>query len=199
MGWKGSSSHPQTVIGSNIDKVMRDADCDVVVLRGENFNKVRDIFIPIANPQQARLMLEVGEIFEKEKGSGLQFYHMISPAMNKDKKAKQERIEELKEGLTELDLDPDVKEEAQRKIKIDVTDSIVSRIIDLSAKHDLTVIGAAREGWFQKLVAGSRSEQIAKLTKGRLILVKQRRTVIHSGFLDVIEFFRSKEPESISQ
>lgn len=199
MGWKGSSSHPQTVIGSNIDKVMRDADCDVVVLRGENFDDVKDIFIPIAYPQQARLMLEVGQLFELNESTDLQLYHMISPALNQDEEAKQRRIDSLQEGLMELELSPEVKNRARQKINIEVTDSIVGRIIDMSGAHDLTIIGAAREGWFQKLVAGSRTEQIAKLTKGRLILVKQRRTVIHSGFLDVVEFFRSREPESITE
>jgi amino acid transporter/nucleotide-binding universal stress UspA family protein len=199
MGWKGASSHPQTVIGSNIDKVMRDADCDVVVLRGENFDEVRDIFIPIAYPQQARLMLEVGQFFERDDQTDLELYHMISPALNQDEEAKQKRIDSLQEGLMELELSTELKNEARQKINIEVTDSIVGRIIEMSGGHDLTIIGAAREGWFQKLVAGSRTEQIAKLTKGRLILVKQRRTVIHSGFLDVVEFFRSREPESITE
>lgn len=198
MGWKGASSHPQTVIGSNIDNVMRDADCDVVILRGDNFEDVRDIFIPIAYPQQARLMLEVGKIFESNGSADLNLYHMISPELNQNEKAREARIESLQEGLMDLDLSPEVKKEARRQINIDVTESIVGRIIKLAGLHDLTIIGAAREGWFQKLVAGSRTEQIAKLTKGRLILVKQRRTVIHSGFLDVVEFFRSKEPESIN-
>lgn len=198
MGWKGSSSHPQTVIGSNIDNVMRDADCDVVVLRGDHFEEVKSIFIPIAYPRQARLMLEVGEMFENNSATDLQLYHMISPEMNRNEEAKKQRIESLQEGITELDLSPEVKAEARRKINVEATDSIVGRIIELADSYDLTIIGAAREGWFQKLVAGSRTEQVAKLLKGRLILVKQRRTVIHSGFLDVVEFFRSKEPESIS-
>jgi amino acid transporter/nucleotide-binding universal stress UspA family protein len=199
MGWKGASSHPQTVIGSNIDKVMRDADCDVVVLRGENFDDVKDIFIPIAYPQQARLMLEVGKLFERDDHTDLKLYHMISPVLNQDEEARQERIDSLQEGLMELELSPELKNEARQKFNIEVTDSIVGRIIEMSGAHDLTIIGAAREGWFQKLVAGSRTEQIAKLTKGRLILVKRRRTIIHSGFLDVVEFFRSREPESITE
>lgn len=198
MGWKGASRHPQTVIGSNIDKVMRDADCDVAVLRGENFTDTKKVFIPIAYPQQARLMLEIGEIFETLQDSDIELYHMISPDLNRDDEAKQERMEGLYEGLAELKQGPDAEQEAKRMINIEVTDSIVGRIIDLSSSYDVTIIGAAREGWFQKLVAGTRTEQIAKLTKGKLILVKQRRTVVQSGLMDIVEFFRSREPETRS-
>lgn len=198
MGWKGASKHPQTIIGSNIDKVLKDADCDVIVLRGKEFSDIKNIFIPIANPQQARLMLEVGEMFENELGANLDLYHMISPELNRDEEAKKERLDSLYEGLAELVQSPNSKQEAKRMINLEATDRIVGRIIELSSSHDVTIIGAAREGWLKKLVAGTRTEQIAKLTKGRLILVKQRRTVIHSGLLDMVEFFKSKEPESRS-
>jgi len=198
MGWKGSTSHPETIIGSNIDKVMRDADCDVVVLRGSDFDQINNIFIPVANPQQARLMLEVGEIFETEAESKTDIYHMIANETYNNEEDRKERLDNLYEGLAELKKGPDAREQAKDMIHIEPTDSVVGRIIDLSSQYDVTIIGAAREGWFQKLVAGTRTEQIAKLTKGRLILVKQRRTGIHSGLLDIVEFFRSKEPESIT-
>lgn len=198
MGWKGSSSHPQTVIGSNIDNVMRDADCDVVVMRGEGFSKLDNIFIPIAYPRQARLMLEIGEMFEDSQNTEIELYHMISPELDQDAERRADRLNQLYEGLAELDPGPDAAREANRMINIEVTRTIVNTIVDRSSHYDLTIIGAAREGWFQKLVAGTRTEQIARQTTGPLLLVKQRRTKIQSGVMDIVEFFRSEEPETRS-
>jgi len=195
MGWQGKRRSPETRLGSNIDQVMKDADCDIAVLRGKEFSNVKNIFIPIAYPDQAHLMLEVGQMFEKEQQSNIDLYHIISPRVNDDEEAKQRRLNDLYEGLADLKAGPDSEEEAKHAIKLTVDTNIVGSIVDLSSQHDLTIIGAAREGWFHKLIAGTKPEQIAQRTDGNLILIKNRRTTIHSGLLDVIEFFRSSEPD----
>jgi hypothetical protein len=113
------------------------------------------------------------------------------------KQKKQPRLDALYEGLTDLEAGPDSEQEAKHAIKLKVDPRVVEPIVELSSKHDLTIIGAAREGWFHKLIAGTKPEQIAQKTNGNLILMKTRRTTIHSGLLDVIEFFRSSEPERV--
>jgi len=195
MGWQGRRGSVETKIGSNIDQVMKDADCDIAILRGDNFSKVKDVFIPVAYPDQAHLMLEVGQLFEKEQQSDIDLYHIMPPYIEADKEAKKQRLNDLYEGLADLDVGLEDQEEAKHAIKLKVDTRVVEPIVELSSKHDLTIIGAAREGWFHKLIAGTKPEQIAQQTEGNLILVKNRRTTIQSGLLDVIEFFRSSEPE----
>lgn len=197
MGWKGSTRQPETVIGSNIDKVLKDADCDIAILRGDDFSKVENILIPIAYPEQAGLMLEIGEAFEELQKSRLELCHIISPELDSNKEARQERLDSLYEGIAELENGPEEVEKAKRTINLEVSRSIVGKIVERSGDFDLTIIGAAPEGWFRKLVAGTKTEQIAQLVKGNLLLVKTRRTTIQSGLQDVVEFFKSKEPQSI--
>ncbi len=196
MGWKGASRHPETVIGSNIDKVLKDADCDIAVLRGDNFADTDNILIPVAYPENAGLMLEVGKVFEEQQKSQLKLCHVISPELAKDDEAKQIRLESLYEGISEIDESLGGKGEKQREIELRISKSIVREIVKLSEKSGLVIIGAAREGWFRKKVAGTISEQIARQVKGNLILVKNRRSTVQSGMQDIIEFFRSTEPKS---
>jgi len=172
MGWKGTSSKPHTIISSNVDKVMRDADCDVLVLRGKNFKDIKNIFIPIANPQQDRLKLEVGEIFDTSQDTDIDLYHMISSDLNLNDKGKEERLAELYEGLVKFGQGMYNKQEAQHMINLEVTNRIPHSIISLSSSYDLTIIEAANEGWFQNLVAATRAELIAKRARGKFILLK---------------------------
>ncbi|MCH2449965.1 MAG: amino acid permease [Gracilimonas sp.] len=194
MGWKGSSKHSEAILGSNVDKILRDADCDIAILRGDNFGEAENILLPVAFPQSAKLMFDIGKAFEEEQGSKINICHVIPPKINNNKEAKEERLESLYEVINE---DKNEESEApKRTINVQVSKSVVSQIVRLSKESDIVVLGAAEEGWFRKMVAGSRTEQIARLVKGNLILVKPRRGSIKSGLQDVIEFFRSKEPES---
>lgn len=142
-------------------------------------------------------MLEIGEAFENQHGSDITLTHIISNTLDQNENAKKERLNSLYEGLSDLEPSPDSEQEAKRSLSVEISDNVVGSIINLSSQHDLTIIGAAREGWFQKLVAGTKPEQIAKRAKGNLLLVKNKRTTIHSGWLDLVEFFKSREPESV--
>ncbi len=191
MGWRGKSRHDQTAIGSNIDHVLRDAHCDVAVLRGEDFGAVRNILIPISYPDQARLMLEIGEVLSREQGAELQLLHAVPPDMTDD--ARRKRLDRLYEGLAAREEGPDETHEIRRTIDVTETRDVAAAIIERSAGCDLTIVGASREGWYRKLVAGTVPEQLARRVEGRLLLVKHRRSAVHAGLLDTFEFFRSTE------
>ena len=193
MGWHGRRRDPRTSIGSNIDLVMRHADCHVAVLRAEDLEPVKRALIPVAYPEQARLMLEIGDVLEAARGVELQLFHAVPPGLGREELG--ERLDELYEGLADMDVGPQEKGEARRTIDVEETDRIVDRVVEQSRDYDLTIIGAAREGWFRKLVAGTKPEEIARRVEGRLLLVKHRRSPVQSRVLDTIEFFRTGDVE----
>ncbi len=84
---------------------------------------------------------------------------------------------------------PESNESAHRTILIEETDRLVRRVVEMSDEYGLTMLGASREGWFRKQVAGYIPERIARLASGRLMLVKHRRSFVKSWMLDTIEFF----------
>jgi len=196
MGWRGSPSHPKTVIGTNIDQVMKDADCDVVVLRGDDFTDIKNMFIPVAHPAQAGLMLRIGEMFAENQSTELDLYHFVSPEIGQNEDARQRRVEGIYKGLEDANNDtPEKEPKGRRNIHVESESDIVKTIVDYSSKYDATILGAAREGWFRKLVVGTKPEQIARLAKGKLLIVKRRRMTIQSGLMDIVEFFRGHEAD----
>jgi len=182
MGWRGRTRHPRTAIGSNIDHVLRHADCDVLVLRAGDLDAISSIVAPVSYPQQAHLMVEVAAILAVEHDATIDLYHAVAPGTGRDERA--EEIAEIQEALDEH------PEAEHLELDVEETRDVVRAIVKRSKDHDLTLIGATREGWLRKLVAGTIPERVMRTARGRLLLVKHRRTVIQTGVLDLIDFFR---------
>jgi len=194
MGWRGRSRSPHTTIGSNIDLVFRHADCHVGVLRARDLAPVRRVLIPIADPQQSHLMLELGDMFEAEQDARVDLLHILPPGLSEE--ARRARLDELYEGLADLEVGP-ADGEARHRIEVEESRRVVGAIVGRAMDYDLTILGSAREGWFRKLVAGTIPEQIARSIPGRLLLVKHRRSAIRSTVLDTIDFFRDTSGSGI--
>jgi nucleotide-binding universal stress UspA family protein len=191
MGWRGRSKHPRTVIGRNIDRVMRHADCHVVVVRADDLDTVKNVLVPIAYPRQARLMLELARLFERERGANVELFHLLPPDLSESERSN--RLDKIYEALADLDVTPE--QEEGRSIRVEETDRVVSRIVSRSAEFDLTILGASREGWYRKLIAGTVPERIARgMGDNALLLVKHERSPIKSWVLDLIDFFRDTRP-----
>jgi amino acid transporter/nucleotide-binding universal stress UspA family protein len=182
MGWRGRSRHPRTVIGSNIDLVLRHADCDVLVLRARDLDDVGSVLVPLAYPQQAPFMVEVASAVALASGATVDLYHAVRPGLAADER--EAEVAELRDEVAEM------LEEETPQIVVEEARDVVSALVRQAHEHDLTLIGSSREGWLRKLVAGTIPEKVMRRASGRLLLVKHRRTVIQSGVLDFIDFFR---------
>jgi amino acid transporter/nucleotide-binding universal stress UspA family protein len=187
MGWRGARRHARTAIGSNIDLVLRHADCDVLVLRAKDLEKIESILIPIADPVQAQLMLQVGSLLAREHHATVDIFHTLPADLTEA--ARKERLDELHEALAEF-----AEESGGETPRLDLqeTTRTVAAIARRAASHDRTMIGATREGPWKKLVAGTVPERVLRRATGRLLLVKHRRRRVHSWILDVAHFFRSR-------
>jgi nucleotide-binding universal stress UspA family protein len=188
MGWRGPTRHRRTAIGSNIDLVLRHADCHVLVLRAPDLDEIRSILVPVADPVQAHLMLELANLLAREQGAAIDLYHALPPGL--EGRPRQERLDEIYDALVDLEVGATG---ARAELDLDETTSVVSAVVARSRRYDLTLVGASREGLWRKLVAGNVPERILRHASGRLLLVKHRRRVVHSWLLDVVDFFRSTE------
>ena len=65
------------------------------------------------------------------------------------------------------------------RICVEGTD-VVESVLTEAKKHDLIIIGASEEPLFRNLLMGNVAEQIAKQASVSVIIVKRRRTRIHS-------------------
>ncbi|MGK7313422.1 MAG: amino acid permease [Candidatus Longimicrobiales bacterium M2_2A_002] len=193
LGWRGEARHPRTALGSNIDWVMRAAPAEVVVLRADDLDGVDRVLIPVAYPRQAHAMIELGQLFEAERGSEIDLLHVLPPDL--DQGARTDRLDELYDELKDLGV-ASLGSGAARPLRTMEEEDVPAAIAREASAYDLTLVGAAREGLLHRLVLGTRPEQVARKSPGRLLLYKQRRHPVHSRILDTLDFFRTGEAPS---
>ncbi|MBW4422001.1 MAG: chloride channel protein [Myxacorys californica WJT36-NPBG1] len=170
MGWKGETTTPGRIFGSVVDTIIRQASCDVVLVKmgdakGEPPHLDRWL-VPIAggpNSRQAiRLLPALAQLSQQPTVCLCQVHH---PARSLPSASA------LEDAMTFL----------RHRLKCPVTlmpvkDSSVSgAIISLAQKDqcDVIVLGATREGLLQQVVQGNIPEEIARRCDCTVILVRE--------------------------
>jgi amino acid transporter/nucleotide-binding universal stress UspA family protein len=171
MGWRGKSPRRRdVVVGSTVDTVVRQADCDVLVERigtgpggGEAGGDSDSILLPTAGGPHARYAAEVARAIAHTTGATVTVLQVVDPDDAKGHELAQVSLDETGRLLDGVDV------ETQLVDAEDVADAIVAA----SADHDLTIIGATREGILQQLVFGAIPETVGREANGRVLMTKR--------------------------
>jgi APA family basic amino acid/polyamine antiporter len=168
IGWGGwRSRRREVVLGSIVDTVVTEADCDVLVERIdlETARTVESILLPTAGGPHADLAGEVARAIARATGARIELLRVVAP--DDDRANAEETVED---ALTDFE---DVTAEGTVIKNDDVVDAITER----SGDHDLTVIGATREGLFQRLVFGAIPEQVGEGAESTVILARRNLAI----------------------
>ena len=171
MGWRGEADDPDTVLGGNIDRVLRRAPCDVLVLRARGLGTLRRVVVPVRDTMQATLQLDVAHVLHDAFDADLQLLHLVPPgATEPDRNARRRNVaRRLAEASRESRSAADLVD----AIDVDASQDVPQHIATLSTPDDLVVFGAPEERWFRRTVLGARSRRIAELSDGPVLLVKR--------------------------
>ncbi|EMA37935.1 amino acid permease [Halococcus hamelinensis] len=165
LGWRGRSRRRDFVLGSNVDRVATDAPCDVLVERIGPPTAVGSILVPTAGGPHAEYAAEVADALAKANDARVRVVSVVPPGASADDRERAERTVETTAALVE----PEV-------VETDVVEGneVVPTIVSLSADHDVTVVGASREGLLQRLVFGAIPEAVGLEADGTVIMAKRR-------------------------
>ncbi|MDX1647494.1 MAG: amino acid permease, partial [Longimicrobiales bacterium] len=172
LGWTGRSpSRSDLVFGSTVDRVMRDARCDVLVERVgvERKEPLRSILVPTAGGPHARLAGEVAVSLAGPEGGAITLVSVARPGSDEEElrsllESERQRLMARREGI-EIDS------------KILRSEDVSAAIVDESGHHDTTVIGATREGLLQRLLVGAIPRAVAQEASSTVIMVKRYQGV----------------------
>lgn len=183
MGWKGQhqSQRRDIVLGSNVDTVAQNADCDVLVKRidTDTDTRIESILIPTAGGPHAEYAAEIADAIATANGGHIDIVHVVDP--NADESERSDATELLEETEASIDTTP-----VETRL-IEGTD-VVETIAEYSEDYDLTLVGATREGLFQQLVFGSVPEQIGWRAKSTVIMAKR-----HLGITSFVSRFLGRD------
>lgn len=80
MGWRHRPRRRDFVLGSNVDKVVTEAESDVLVEKiGEPEGTITSIMVPIAGGPNSKFALEVAESIAKATGASMDVVTVVSP------------------------------------------------------------------------------------------------------------------------
>ncbi|MDZ7702354.1 MAG: amino acid permease [Halobacteriales archaeon] len=171
VGWKGrQSKRRDVVLGTNLDRVVREADCDVFV---EKFGmgadgEVDSILVPVAGGPHAKLAVEAAGAIARHTGATVHAVYVIDPGASAELRQQGESmLADRTASLGDVTVDTRLLE----------SDDVVSALVEESIRHDLTILGATREGVIQKLVFGTIPETVAERAPTTVIMTKRNLDV----------------------
>jgi uncharacterized hydrophobic protein (TIGR00271 family) len=165
LGWRGYSRSFGASMGPIIDRVIRDAERDVTVVKGDEWSEARKILVPTAGgphaPIAAHLAMTLADTYGAEVTAlNVQLGRSTASQMEESR----ERIASTLEGL-------DFKHPPEQRVI--VAESVVEGIIQESKGYDLVLLGASEEGLFDQFVFGSIPQQIAARVPKTAVIVRR--------------------------
>ncbi len=157
-------------MGSYVDRVLRDAECDVLVKRIKTpTGDVDDILVPVSTGPHAAFAAETAASLARANDASVTLLHVVD-ADDADI-AKTDARALLAEMAASLEDVPSVDRQL-----VEAAD-VAGTITDWSATHDVTVLGVSRGGLLQRRLLGSISRAVGRHAAGTVILAKRHDPV----------------------
>lgn len=188
MGWKGSTSTPGRIFGDTVDTAIRQANCDVMLVKmGENFvshiapmpeNTQSSVQTTLHLAQLNRWLVPMGG------GPNAEYAVKLLPALVSLSPHPNIRLCHVYHPKDDhydpstLEADATfLREHSESSVEVTsvCASSVVEAVVDMAQKDqcDVIVLGASREGLLQQAIQGNIPEAIARDSKCTVILVRK--------------------------
>jgi uncharacterized hydrophobic protein (TIGR00271 family) len=165
LGWRGDTPSIGASMGPITDAVIRDAPCDVTIVKGDEEVRMDKILVPTAGGPNAVKAARLAMLLSDSYGSQVTaLYVQSGQTTSEQMEENQQRIAQTLAGL-EFSHPPEQK--------VIVADSVIEGIVGEAAEYDLVLLGASEEAMFDKFVFGSIPQQIAARVPKTVIIVKE--------------------------
>ncbi|MFQ6133957.1 MAG: amino acid permease [Armatimonadota bacterium] len=174
LGWRGWTGNPEQLLGTVLDKVVREAPCDLVVFKAEKDLEegIGSIVTGVSASPHSDLVIEVAQALSEQWNCPADYHHVIKAGTDMDEQTR----------LRYLTCDLETRTGPPIELDVEVATSIPAAMVRLSRNYDMVVIGAARAGWLKEYLFGSKALSVAKLTQASVIMVKRAERTARSLF-----------------
>ena len=171
MGWKGNTSTPGRIFGNVVDTVIRQANCDVVLVKlGNNFHSCQQFkrwLVPMAGGPNAPIAIKLlPALVTLENDTEIRLTQVVKPwETAPDMTVLEESTRQL---MRNRNLHSNVVAASLQ------AESVAEGVIELvkTEGFDVVVLGASREGLLQQAIQGNIPEEIASGVDSTVILVR---------------------------
>lgn len=198
LGWRGTGRGPNRILGSNLDQVLKEANCNFVVMQ-EPQGPVDRILLPSSNPDQGALAFAVSYALARTLGARSIEVLTLFPE-NAGEEAVERFMPQMAEALSSSagiggEDWPDWKEAVavdgvQVSLRPHRTDSTMDELEAESLEYDLMVLGAGPGGLLGREVLGRFTWALANRSACPVVAVRWRAAPLRFQVQSFFDFFR---------
>ena len=166
MGWTGRRKPRERVLGSNIDRVIERAPCDVTLVR-QGAGPVRETVAFVGHGDYAEAVArQAGALVASDESASLTLVN-VQPATVDDPASARERGERLiHEIASAVDLDVPYDTE------VVLDDDVESALLSTADGYDTTFLGVSPVTSVERVLSGSLHERIGEQLSGTIVMVR---------------------------
>ncbi len=182
-GWGGRSPadarQSGPIFSPTIDEVVRDAPCDIAVVKQRGGGAISRILVPVRGGPHAELALRFAEALATQHGATVVALHVVPPGITSPVRAQAERaLASFVRGLVRGPLETILREAT----------NVRAAILREADRSDLVVMGAsAFPGPSTRSLFGALPEAIAMRARPTVIVVKTREPLSRATFEQLAE------------
>ena len=193
VGWQGvKTAEGRTILGSNIDQVLSEVNCDVMMLQTGDTAAAARILMPIAEPRQVGYSLQLIQLFS-EIGMTLDLLHVFSTETSA---AERERMTRA----LQRQIDAVKVADMQVNLLTEISPDRIDAIVNASRDYDYLVLGETRETKVRQRLFGNTSMIIADRTPTPVLLLHPETSGVEFSLRQAVNYvsggYASVDPES---
>ena len=188
MGWKGyvrlTKASPR-VFGRDLDAILREVNCDLVVTRLEDINDLKTILLPCAPGPHLSVLGQTAKTLAQAFDSKIKAVFVAA-----EKEAgKSDSEEKLKECVSAMEIPSQIQLKTQvLYVRQTSARNVAYQIVQESQNHGCILMASARTKLFQEMIFGNVPEIVARNSSCSLIMVKSQKSILRP----IISFVHSK-------
>lgn len=163
LGWKGTRRRGRTILGRNLDEVVRKAPCDVAIIKTKRLSKnIENILLVSGGYFETRKALLLALPIAKEYGAKIQILSVITD--DKQLELARGNAERLSKMCARVKVDYEVKHMRAK--------SLVNAVLEHSKEADLLVMGAGPQGALERTLFGAIYDRIIRSVDVPVLVLK---------------------------
>jgi amino acid transporter/nucleotide-binding universal stress UspA family protein len=182
LGWKGYTKMTGTrpkIFGRELDKILREANCDLIVARINHLDDLKNILLPCAGGPHAHFVGEVAGAIAGVFDSKINVVFVTK----KNGVKKFDPKEKLKEILSLLDIPSHIPLKSEvLYVEHYSPQAVAYQIVQKSQDFGSVFMASARGRIFREMIFGNVPEIVARNSSSTLILVKHHQAIIEPFF-----------------
>lgn len=176
LGWRGEPRSISKSMGPVLDPIIRNAPCDVLIVKGDHWHEIQSILVPTAGGPNAPIGAKLASSLSQSFGAAVTgLYVQVGRASPRRMDENQQTIDNTFEGL-QFHLPPEKK--------VISADNVLEGILKEAEAYGMIIVGASEQGFIDQFAFGSIPQRIAAQAPNASVMVK--------GFSGTPEFWFRK-------